>query len=65
MILNNFTRTQILLKGTLEEDDGKRVARIRVEVLGAGDDWTDNNGQFQINVSNDFVEGEQVLIKSI
>ena len=55
--------SQIILKGFLETDEGSIVSNVRIAVSGAEGTWTDSLGHFQIKVPNDFVDGEQIIIK--
>ena len=55
--------SQINLKGFLETDNGSTISNVRIAVSGTEGTWTDSLGYFQITVPNDFVEGEQVIIK--
>ncbi len=55
----------ILLKGQLVTDTNQPVPGTKIAVSGGPVDITDFNGNFQINLSNDFIEGERVIISVI
>jgi hypothetical protein len=52
----------ILLKGIVVTDDGQPVTGTAIGVSGGSSDTTDGQGNFQINLSRDFLQGEQVII---
>jgi tetratricopeptide (TPR) repeat protein len=53
---------QVRLRGTLKTDSGRPVPNTRVIVAGGEGDVTDSRGQFSINLSGDFKEGERIII---
>lgn len=55
----------IILKGQLVTDSNQPVPGTKIAVSGGPVDITDINGNFQINLSNDFIEGERVIISVI
>jgi tetratricopeptide (TPR) repeat protein len=55
----------IILKGQLVTDTNQPVPRTKIAVSGGPVDITDFKGNFQIKLSNDFIEGERVIISVI
>lgn len=55
-------RATIILKGELITDSDQPVPGTRIGVSGGPSVRTDSKGSFQIRLSNDFIEGEQVII---
>jgi tetratricopeptide (TPR) repeat protein len=52
----------LLLKGVVVTDAGQPVPETTIAVSGGPSDITDDQGNFQIALSRDFLEGEQVII---
>jgi hypothetical protein len=56
---------EIILKGQLVTDSNQTVPGTKIAVSGGPHDITDFMGNFQIKLSNDFLEGERVIISVI
>jgi len=59
-----LARAQIILNGTLEADTEPRtpIPDTRIHVAAGPADLTDGKGQFSINLSRDFIDGERVIL---
>ena len=57
-----FTFAQIKLNGTLLTDAEAPVADTKISVAGGQQDITDSRGQFSIELSLDFIQGERVIL---
>ncbi len=58
----NIAQTQVILNGNLLTDAELPVPDTRVGVAGGPGDITDSKGQFSIQLSLDFIEGERVIL---
>lgn len=56
------TAQRITLNGRLKTDSGISVPHTRISVAGGPSRTTDSKGQFSLPLSNDFREGERVII---
>ena len=65
MSFSALSAQNVKLKGTLVTDANKPVPNTRMSIAGGPSETTDFNGKFQFRLSDDFIEGERVIISVI
>ncbi len=61
-LLPGLVRATVTLKGKLITDEKKAVPGTRMAIAGGPSLVTDSNGKFVFKLSNDFIEGERVIL---
>ncbi len=61
-MITSFAWSSITLKGTLMTDDGCPIPHTKISVTGGPSETTDDNGLFRLKLSNEFLDGERVIL---